>query len=94
MTTIERDIAVEALECLDDELNPEQFATTVVAGDSGVPYLDVTTRNPQLSETIYAKDGWYWWSWDERLSPFDDLSTAAAKITAVLCGTVAARDQR
>jgi hypothetical protein len=84
MNATDHDPAVAALERLAAELNPSEFATTLVAGDSQVPYLDVATRSPQLSETIYVQDGCYWWSWAERLTPITDAPTAAAKIAAVL----------
>jgi hypothetical protein len=94
MNPTERDAAVTALERLAAELDPDAFATTLVAGDTQVPYLCVATRSPQLSETIYAQDGWFWWSWAERLTPITDVPTAAAKIATVLRSTVAARGQR
>jgi hypothetical protein len=84
MNAPERDTAVTALERLAAELNPTEFATMLVTGDNQVPYLDVATRSPQLSETIYVHDGCFWWSWAERLAPITDLPTAAAKIAAVL----------
>jgi len=84
MNAPERDTAVTALERLAAELNPTEFVTMLVAGDNQVPYLDVGTRSPQLSETIYVQDGCFWWSWAERLAPITDVPTAAAKIAAVL----------
>ena len=84
MNAPERDPAVTALERLAAELDPGEFVTTLVAADSAVPYLDVATRSPQLSETIYALDGCFWWSWQERLAPVTDVQTAAARIAGVL----------
>jgi hypothetical protein len=84
MNASERDAAVMALERLAAELDPGEFATTLVAGDARVPYLDVATRSPQLSETIYVLDGSFWWSWQERLTPITDVPTAAARVAAVL----------
>jgi hypothetical protein len=84
MNAPERDTAVAALERLAAELNPTEFVTTLVAGDTQAPYLDVGTRSPQLSETIYVHDGCFWWSWAERLAHITDLPAATAKITAVL----------
>ena len=84
MNAPERDTAVTALERLAAELNPTEFVTMLVTGDNQVPYLDVATRSPQLSETIYVHDGYFWWSWAERLAPITDLPTATAKISAVL----------
>lgn len=84
MNATERDTAVTALERLAAELNTSEFVITLVAGDDRVPYLNVATRSPQLSETIYAQDGCYWWSWAERLTPITDVPEAAAKIAAVL----------
>jgi hypothetical protein len=46
--------------------------------------LDVATRSPQLSETIYVLDGSFWWSWKERLTPITDVPAAAARVAAVL----------
>jgi hypothetical protein len=84
MNAPERDAAVTVLERLAAQLDPSEFVTTLVAGDSGVPYLDVGTRSPQLSETIYVQDGCFWWSWRECLTPVADVPTAAARIAAVL----------
>jgi hypothetical protein len=84
MNAPERDPAVTALERLAAELDPSEFVTTLVTGDDHVPFLNVATRNPQLSETIYALDGSFWWSWEERLTPLTDVPVAAARIVAVL----------
>jgi hypothetical protein len=84
MNATDRDPDVTALERLAAELDPSDFVTMLVTGDNQVPYLDVATRSPQLSETIYVQDGCYWWSWAERLTPITDVPTAAAKIAAVL----------
>jgi hypothetical protein len=83
MNAPERDAAVTALECLAAEMDPNEFVTTLV-GDSQVPFLKVATSSPQLSETIYALDGCFWWSWEERLTPLTDVSAAATRIAAVL----------
>lgn len=76
--------AVDALERLTAELDPRAFATTLAAGEGTVPHLRVSTRNAQLAEDICARDGWFWWSWQERLAPLTEVSAAAAKVAGVL----------
>ncbi|HEY5985741.1 MAG TPA: hypothetical protein VIV12_05055 [Streptosporangiaceae bacterium] len=84
MNLAEHTAAVNALERLAAELDPRAFATTLVAGEGKVPCLSVASRNAGLAEDIYAQDGWFWWSWAERLTPVTEVSAAAAKVAAVL----------
>jgi hypothetical protein len=72
-----------ALEALAQALNPGQFAATIAPG--AVPHLRITNRHArQLSGSIYAGHGWYWWSWAERIAGCDDPAGAAAKVARVL----------
>jgi hypothetical protein len=72
-----------ALQALAEALNPEQFAATIVPGVS--PHLRVTNRHArQLTENVYAGQGWFWWSWAERITGNEDPHAAAAQISRVL----------
>jgi hypothetical protein len=84
MNPTEHTAAASALECLAAELDPSAFATTLVAGQGRAPCLTVASRNAQLAEHIYVQDGWFWWSWAERVAPVTEVSTAAAKVAGVL----------
>jgi hypothetical protein len=83
MSPTEHTAAVKALECLAAELDPRSFATTLVAVEGKVRCLSVASRNTQLAEDIYASDGWFLWSWAERLTPVTEVSAAAAKVAGV-----------
>jgi S-adenosyl methyltransferase len=80
----EHTAAVNALERLAAELDPGVFATTLVAGEGKVACLSVASRHAGLAEDVCARDGWFWWSWAERLAPVTEVSAAAAKVAAVL----------
>lgn len=75
---------VNALERLAAEFDPSVFAITFAAGEGKVPCIRVASRNAQLAETISAHDGWFWWSWAERLAPTTEVSAAAGKVAGVL----------
>ncbi|HEY5985540.1 MAG TPA: hypothetical protein VIV12_04035 [Streptosporangiaceae bacterium] len=84
MNPAEHMAAANALERLAAELDPRLFATTLVAGENTVPCLRVASHTAQLAEDICARDGWFRWSWQERLAPLTEVSAAAAKVAAVL----------
>ncbi|HEY5990027.1 MAG TPA: hypothetical protein VIV12_27125 [Streptosporangiaceae bacterium] len=84
MNPAEHTAGATALERLAAELDPRMFATTLVAGEDTVPCLRVASRSAQLAEDICARDGWFCWSWQERLTPLTEVSAAAAKVAAVL----------
>lgn len=78
------DGARAALESLAAALDPRNFATTLVTGQGRPPRLTVTSRHAALAEDVCAQDGWLWWSWGERLAPFEDAPAAAGKIATAL----------
>jgi hypothetical protein len=72
------------LEKLAAELGARGFETTITP-DERLPYL--TARNPDasaLSEIILAHQGFYWWSWAERIGPVSDIAAVASRIAHVL----------
>ena len=71
------------LERLAQALDPAEFSTALVMGGGRRPVLTVASRRTLAAEDIYA-DGWFWWSWAERIAPADDPLTAARLVTAVL----------
>ncbi len=75
-----------ALERLADALDSAEFTTALVTGTGRRPVLTVASRRTRAAEDIYA-DGWFWWSWAERIAPADDPVTAAHLITAMLRAT-------
>jgi hypothetical protein len=76
-----------ALERLAEELDRREFATVLVTGPGRRARLTVENRRTKVTEDIYA-DGWYWWSWTERIAPTDDPVTAAQQVTARLRGSL------
>jgi hypothetical protein len=75
------------LEKLAVELAVRGFPTTITTPDGRPPYL--TAQNPDtsaLSVMILADQGFYWWSWAERIGPASDVASAARRIAHVLAG--------
>jgi hypothetical protein len=75
------------LEKLAAELGAHGLATTITIPDGRPPYL--TAQNPDasaLTETILADQGFYWWSWAERIGPASDVAAAASRVAHVLAG--------
>jgi hypothetical protein len=73
------------LEKLAVELNARGFETQLIVPEGRVPSLSVT--NPwarALSESVVAGDGWFWWSWAERIAEVADVGEAAGAISHVL----------
>jgi hypothetical protein len=73
------------LEKLAVELGACGFTTTITIPDGHLPCL--TVSNPEasaLSETILASQGFYWWSWAERIGPVGDVAAVASRIARVL----------
>ncbi len=60
------------------------FVTILVVGQGRPPRLAATSRHAALAEDIYAQDGWFWWSWAERLAPYSDTPAAAGKLATTL----------
>jgi hypothetical protein len=87
--------AIAVLERLASRLTHDGWQVRLHAPPDRRPMLHVA--NPAvafLSDLVTAgqgKDGqwWVWWSWAERISPAEDLDSAAANIGRVL----ASRDQ-
>jgi len=73
-----------ALEALAAALDPGDFATTLIANQDRPPWLSVTSRHADIGEDIYTADGWFWWSWAERITPVGEVPAAAAKVATVL----------
>jgi len=44
----------------------------------------VTSRHAQFGDDIYADDGAYWWSWNQRIAAIGNPAAAAGKISSVL----------
>ena len=84
MTTCDMD-GVTELERLGAELVKIGFKADVRVQGDRLPYLDI--KNPRasiLGERVYAQGGSYWWSWAERISRCEDVTTAAATLANVL----------
>jgi len=74
-----------ALERLAAALDSRDYATTLLTSHGQTPRLTVVSRlTTALAEDIYAGNGWYWWSWAEKLAPIADVPAAARKIATVL----------
>jgi hypothetical protein len=73
------------LEELATVLGSQYYVTSLVIRQGSPPRLVVASRQvPLLSETIYARHGFYWWSWAERIAPAADVHRAASRIAWVL----------
>jgi hypothetical protein len=82
--------ATVALERLAATLDRAEFITTIVISTGRRTRLTVISRHTKAAEDIYA-NGWFWWSWAERIAPVDDVLTAARRVTSLLRTTWAAR---
>ena len=74
-----------ALARLAEELTLRGFSTDLKVPHGTLAYLIV--RNPEarvMTETVYARDNTYWWSWREKLAPCDDPAMAAGIVAHVL----------
>lgn len=74
-----------ALETLAAELAARGFQTILRASGEGTACL--TVRNPRanvLAETVYARDGVYWWSWREPIAGTNQVDTAAGILARAL----------
>ena len=71
MSTIGPADAHAALGRLADALDRSEFTTVLTWGTRRRPRLTVEYRRTRAIEDIYA-DGWFWWSWAERIAPADD----------------------
>jgi len=73
------------LEKLAAELGARGFAATITISDGRPPYL--TAWNPDasaLTEMILVDQGFYWWSWAERIGPASEAAAAASRVANVL----------
>lgn len=73
-----------ALEALAAALDPGDFVTTLTAYHDRAACLAVTSLHAAIGEDIYVADGWFWWSWAERIAPVAAVPTAAGKVATVL----------
>jgi hypothetical protein len=79
------DTEMAALERLAGELTERGYEARVRERTGRLPYLDV--RNPRanvLAERVYAQAEAFWWSWAERISGCDEVTTAASILARVL----------
>jgi hypothetical protein len=77
--------AQAALRGLAGEMAKRGFQADLKVPHETLPYLIV--RNPSaavLTETLYAEDGAYWWSWWDRIAGWEDPATAAGIVARVL----------
>lgn len=73
------------LERLAAELTARGYQADLRIPQGRLPYLDV--RNPRasvLSEKVYAQADSFWFSWAERISGCDEVTTAAGILARVL----------
>ncbi len=74
-----------SLEKLAAEVDGGDYQAWVVTPQGRRPYLHVRNRYAgQLTESIYAGDGHFWWGWAERIAPVTDVTDAARTIGRVL----------
>lgn len=77
--------AQAALRGLAGEMAKRGFQTELKVPHETLPYLIV--RNPGaivLTETLYAEEGAYWWSWWDRIAGWEEPATAAGIVARVL----------
>jgi hypothetical protein len=80
-----RESDVTALEKLAAELTGRGLDPVITTIVGGRPVLTVSNpRVTALHENIMVSDGWYWWSWAERITAVGDVSEAADAIARVL----------
>lgn len=90
-----RQRSAQALEHLTDALDRDAFATVLVTSPVRGSCLTVVCRATLVTEHIYANDdGWFRWSWSERLATTNDPIGAAHQVSMVLHGGPAASGQR
>ena len=79
------EVATAELEKLAAELDARGLDTTITAPIGRLPYLTARNRDASsLTESILTDQGFFWWSWAERISPADDVTAAANRIAHVL----------
>lgn len=79
------DTDIDALDRLAAEMATRGFQTMLRASGDCTPCR--TVRNPRagvLAETVYARDGGYYWSWREPITGGDEVGTAAGTLARVL----------
>ncbi|MFC4585799.1 hypothetical protein [Sphaerisporangium corydalis] len=80
---------VGALDALARALDPKRFSALVVRGYA-LPFLRVVSLEaPSLAERITVRldeagAPSFWWSWNERMAPVQDVSHAAEHLSRVL----------
>ncbi len=74
-----------ALEDLAARLDREKFVVSVVGNTGKRACLRVSNRHAgALAEVVYCIDGWYRWSWGDKIGNCADLDHVAKMITHVL----------
>jgi hypothetical protein len=79
------DTETAALERLAGAMTERGYEAQVRERTGRLPYLDV--RNPRasvLAEKVYAQADAFWYSWAERISGCDEVTTAAGILARVL----------
>lgn len=73
-----------ALTALDAQLNPRDYATTMVLDDP--PGLAISSRRAQIADDVYTDGRFYYWSWGQPIAAVGNPRAAAEKISYVLGG--------
>src|SRR5262249_60366439 len=73
-----------ALDPLPPARVPGLCASQLRANQARPPGLSGPSRHADIGEDIYTADGWFWWSWAERITPVGEVPAAAAKVATVL----------
>ena len=83
-----RDEMVSALEKLAAALGERGYETALTTAQDRQPSLSVSNpRARQLSKSVMAQDGWFWWPWADRIAPMSSISEAADWVARVLAAT-------
>lgn len=73
------------LERLAAEMTARTYQAKLHTPECGLPYLEI--RNPRaslLAECVYAHEGMFWWSWQEKIADCREVATAAGILARVL----------
>ena len=77
--------ARDALLRLTSELTSRGFQVALKKRSDATLYVQVSNpRASILSESVYAQENAYWWSWWEKIADWDDAAAAAAILARVL----------
>jgi hypothetical protein len=72
------------LEKLAAELAGRGFDPVITTAGGRLVLVVSNPRALALSENILADSDWFWWSWEERIVPTEDVPGAADAIARVL----------